>query len=167
MESRRSLDRFTVAVQRIAERAPGVLRLRVYIIKTSFRFRLFCDVYPVASCTGLRRLSVTLRLLSRRETANAMAIRNRILNTKATTRRTAAVLCTPAQPHNGSLGAPLATCALPKGVRYFDLLTLYLLTAVPELYHNATAVRCDGPNTEGSTGSTPNRNSVLAATAAG
>ena len=97
-----------------------------------------------------------------------MAIRNRILNTKATTRRTAAVLCTPAQPHNGSLGAPLATCALPKGVRY--LLT-YLLTAVPELYHNlrhnATAVRCDGPNTEGSTGSTPNRNSVLAATAAG
>ena len=46
MESRRSLDRFTVAVQRIAERAPGVLRLRVYIIKTSFRFRLFCDVYP-------------------------------------------------------------------------------------------------------------------------
>jgi hypothetical protein len=64
MESRRSLDRFTVAVQRIAERAPGVLRLRVYIIKTSFRFRYSFATYtqlPVVpgSNEALKRYEAT------------------------------------------------------------------------------------------------------------
>ena len=120
MESRRSLDRFTVAVQRIAERAPGVLRLRVYIIKTSFRFRLFCDVYPVASCTGLRRLSVKASEHVSRASEARNGKRYPEPDPKYESYNAAycrRVLCTPAQPHNGSLGAPLATCALPKGVR--------------------------------------------------